>query len=45
MKKSEMVEKLREIRAAIELDEEAFSDEEAERLIEKVDVLIHALDR
>lgn len=45
MKKSEMLDQLRQIRASIETDEEQFSDEEAERIIEKVDGVIHSLDK
>lgn len=44
MTKKEMIELLRSIRAAVEEDEEQFTDEFAENVIEKIDAAIHTLE-
>lgn len=44
MENAEMLEALRKIRVTIETDEKRFNDEDAERIIEKVDSVIHELE-
>lgn len=44
MTKDQLIDKLREIRTAVELDEEQFSLEFAENFIEKIDGAIHQLE-